>query len=232
MLKDYCKRLVICVCGLALFSLGSYFGVLAGSAGTNGWNTMALGLSNVTGMSFGTGVFVIGIAILIIDFLGKGKLGLGTLLNVLIIPMLSDFFLRVLTFIPDPPNVAVGIFYTLLGQMIIAFATVVYMSPGLGAGPRDTLMVILSKAFPKVPVGLIKFILEMFALVSGVLMGAAFGLGTVLVITLQASFFQFACYVCKFVPREVVNEDFADTWRKLRSLRSPSSGNGHVDHDQ
>ena len=55
MLKEYSQRLTICISGLVLYALGNFFGVLAGSAGTNGWSTMALGLSNTTGMSFGTG---------------------------------------------------------------------------------------------------------------------------------------------------------------------------------
>ncbi len=215
MLKEYAQRLTICILGLMLYALGNFFGVLAGSAGTNGWITMALGLSNITGISFGTGTLVISIVILIIDFIGKGKLGIGTFLNATLIAWLSDVFLRTLTFIPAPPNTAVGVFYTLLGQMIIAFATVVYMKTALGAGPRDTLMVICSKAFPKLPVGLVKFILEMIALGAGVLMGAPFGLGTVLVVALQASFFQFACFVTRFVPRDVKNEDLADTWRRI-----------------
>lgn len=215
MLKEYAQRLTICILGLMLYALGNFFGVLAGSAGTNGWITMALGLSNVTGISFGTGTLVISIVILIIDFIGKGKLGIGTFLNATLIAWLSDVFLKTLTFIPAPSNTAVGVFYTLLGQMIIAFATVVYMKTALGAGPRDTLMVICSKAFPKLPVGLVKFLLEVIALVSGVLMGAPLGIGTVLVMALQASFFQFACFVTKFVPREVENEDLLDTWRRI-----------------
>ena len=215
MFKEYFTRLTICISGLALFALGNFFGVLAGSAGTNGWNTMAIGLSNMTGLTFGTCVFAIGVAILVIDFLGKGKLGVGTFLNVFLISGLSDVFLRILTFIPAPPNLAVGVFYTLLGQMLIAFATVVYMRTGLGAGPRDTLMVIVSKALPRLPIGFVKFILEIAALILGVLMGAPFGIGTVLVIALQASFFQFACYVCKFVPHDVVNEDLVDTWKRI-----------------
>ena len=218
MITDYCRRIIICIAGLALYALGSYWGVIAGSAGTNGWNTMALGMSNITGISFGTSVFAIGIALLVIDFLGKGKLGLGTVLNVTLIPAISDFFLRTLTFIPDPPNLAVGVIYSLLGQLIIAFATVVYMSPGLGAGPRDTLMVITGRIYPRIPIGTYKFILEMIALGAGVLMGAAFGLGTVLSIALQASFFQFACWVCRFEPRQVVNEDLADTWKRIRQI--------------
>ena len=103
--------------------------------------------------------------------------------------------------------------------MMIAFATVIYMKTALGAGPRDTLMVICSKAFPRVPVGMVKFVLEMIALGVGVLFGAPFGLGTVLVVALQASFFQFACWVTKFVPREVKNEDLLDTWRRISGKR-------------
>ncbi len=219
MLKEYSQRLTICISGLVLYALGNFFGVLAGSAGTNGWSTMALGLSNTTGMSFGTGVFAISVGILVIDFLGKGKLGVGTFLNAFLIAWLSDAFLKVLSFIPAPPNQAVGVCYTLLGQMIIAFATVVYMRTGLGAGPRDTLMVIVSKKLPRIPVGAVKFGLEMMALLAGVIMGAPFGIGTVLVVALQASFFQFACHVTGFVPREVVNEDLLDTWRRVRSAR-------------
>ncbi len=219
MLKEYSQRLTICISGLVLYALGNFFGVLAGSAGTNGWSTMALGLSNTTGMSFGTGVFAISVGILVIDFLGKGKLGVGTFLNAFLIAWLSDAFLKVLSFIPAPPNQAVGVCYTLLGQMIIAFATVVYMRTGLGAGPRDTLMVIVSKKLPRIPVGAVKFGLEMMALLAGVIMGAPFGIGTVLVVALQASFFQFACHVTGFVPREVVNEDLLDTWRRVRGVR-------------
>ena len=216
MLKEYTKRLIICLIGLMLYALGLYFGVKAGSAGTNGWSTLALGITNMSTMSYGTATLVISVVILIIDFIGKGKLGIGTFMNAFLIAWMADMFIKFLTFIPDPPNQAVGVFYTLLGQMIIAFATVLYMSAALGAGPRDTLMVICSKAFPKVPVGAVKFALEIIALLAGVLMGAPFGIGTVLVVALQASFFQFACWVTKFVPRDVKNEDLVDTWRRIR----------------
>lgn len=212
--REYFKRFIICMAGLTLYALGTYFGVVAGAAGTNGWNTLALGLSNTTGMSFGRCVFAVSAAILIIDFLGKGKLGAGTFLNALFIPWMSDVFLEI-ALVPDPPDLFVGVIYTLAGQMIIAFATVIYMKPGLGAGPRDTLMVITGKIVPRVPIGVVKFILEIAALLAGVLMGAVFGIGTVLVIALQASFFQFACKVCRFEPRDVVNEDLADTWRRM-----------------
>jgi uncharacterized membrane protein YczE len=215
MAREYFRGITVCILGLALYALGTVFGVFAGEAGTNGWNTLAIGLSNITDMSFGTAVFAIGVVLLVIDFLGKGKLGLGTFMNVLLIPWMSDILIKTLTFIPEPQNMLTGVIYTLTGQMIIAFASVVYMRPGLGAGPRDTLMVVTGKLVPSVPIGAVKFGLEIAALIAGVVMGAAFGIGTVLVIALQASFFQFACRVCRFEPRDIVNEDLADTFRRV-----------------
>lgn len=215
--REYLKRFAVLLAGLALYALGTAFGVLAGSVGTNGWNTVAIGLSKTAGFSFGTAVFAVGVVILIIDYLFKGKLGIGTFTNVFFISSMSDVFLKCLSFLPEASNPALGVFYTLFGQLLIAFATVVYMSPGLGAGPRDTLMVIMGRSHPSIPVGVFKYILEMAALAAGVIMGAPFGIGTVLVIALQASMFQFACHVCRFEPRDVKNEDLADTWNRIKA---------------
>ena len=52
-------------------------------------------------------------------------------------------------------------------------------------------------------------------LIVGVLLGAPFGLGTVLVIVLQASIFQLACRVTNIEPRNIVHEDFAATFRRV-----------------
>lgn len=211
--KSYCKRTALCVLGLALYGLGNFFGVMAGSAGTNAWNTLALGISGSTGFSFGTATFAISLAIILIDLLGRGKLGLGTVLNVFLIPVFSDLFLRVLAFVPPASGAMAGALYTLLGQTIISFATIVYMTPALGCGPRDTLMVLVGRRFPKAPIGAAKFLIELAALAAGFLLGAPFGIGTVLVMALQASLFQLACRITAYEPRQIVHEDLLDTWK-------------------
>ena len=78
MFREYFKRLLICVTGLALFALGTFWGVKAGSAGTNAWNTLSLGISSSTGLSFGTATQMISAVIIAIDLLGRGKLGVGS----------------------------------------------------------------------------------------------------------------------------------------------------------
>lgn len=205
--------------GLMIYGLGNALGVLAGSAGTNAWGTLNIGLSNLSGISYGTASFLISLIIIVIDLIGRGKIGFGTILNIMIISVFSDGWIRLLRLFLSPGGAVTGILYSLLGQIIIAFASVIYMSPALGAGPRDTLMVLIGKKLPRAPIGAVKFGIEVLALTVGILMGAPFGAGTVLAMALQASFFQLACKICRFEPRSVNNEDVFDTVRRIRAAR-------------
>ena len=213
--KNYPKRLILCVTGLMLYGLGSFFGVIAGSAGTNAWSTLSLGLAGRLGVSYGTGNLIISILVLGVDLLCKGKLGLGSVMNALLIPVFSDFFINTFTFFPPAEGMALGVVYTLIGQVIVCFATIVYMLPALGCGPRDTLLVIIGRRFGRFPIGTVKFGMEILVLLLGVLMGAPFGLGTVLVMALQASIFQLVCRICRYEIRDVEHEDLIDTYRYL-----------------
>ena len=216
MAKEYLRRFAVMCIGLAFYGLANAFGVLAGSAGTNAWGTLNIGVSKLFGFSYGTASFLISLAIIVIDLIGRGKIGFGTLLNIFIISVFSDLWIGFLRLFMSPGSTVVGVIYSLLSQIIIAFSTVIYMSPALGAGPRDTLMVILGKKLPHVPIGAVKFGIEVIVLLVGVLLGAPFGLGTVLAMALQASFFQLACRICRFEPRSLKNEDILDTVRRIR----------------
>ena len=151
----------------------------------------------------------------VIDIIGRGKIGFGTLMNAVIISILADMMLNVFTFIPEAPNSIIGAIYTLCGQIVISFATILYMKPALGCGPRDTLMVIVGLKFPKLPIGTIKLGVEIAVLIVGIILGAPFGIGTVLVMTLQAFIFQVVCKICRYEPRDIVHENFADTYRRF-----------------
>ena len=137
MLKEYTKRFIYCGLSLMLYGFGSFLGVKAGAAGTNAWNTLSLGISEMTGVSFGTATLLISVVIVAIDFFGKGKLGFGTLLNALLIPLFSDLFLALFAFMPNASGAVAGALCTLAGQTIVSFATILYMLPALGSYRRS-----------------------------------------------------------------------------------------------
>ena len=118
MYKEYIRRFALCILGLVLYGLGNSIGVKAGVAGTNAWSTLSLGLAGITNISFGTATFLISLVIISIDLLGKGKLGFGTILNLLLIPVFSDLFLALFSFIPDATNPVLGAIVSLLGQVV------------------------------------------------------------------------------------------------------------------
>lgn len=214
MLREYTKRFTVCISGLALYGFGNLFCIKAGDVGTNAWNTLALGIADSTGFSFGTATFLVGFSILLLDLIGRGKLGFGTFLNALLIPVFSDFFLALGAWIPTCTNKALGVVITLGAQLVLSFATILYMKGRLGCGPRDTMMVIVGRKLPKIPIGVAKFIVESVALAVGILLGAPFGLGTLLIMVLQAGMFQLACTILRYEPRDIVHEDVADTLRR------------------
>ena len=216
MLKSYIRRTALCILGLALCSFSNVISVKAGVVGTNAWNTLALGISGASGISFGGASLLINGVVIAIDIIGRGKLGFGSVLNALLIPWFSDVFLVMFDFLPAAPNQVWGMAYTLFAQLWLSFAVIVYMKAALGCGPRDTLMVIIGKKMPRAPIGIAKLVLEMVVLIIGTVLGAPFGLGSVMVLLLQASMFQFACFVFRYEPRSVNHESFRDTIRYIR----------------
>lgn len=212
---EYTRRLIVCVIGLFVYAFGTCLGVKAGSVGTNAWSTLNMGFMNVFGMSLGTATLVTGIIIILIDLLGKGKLGFGTFLNWMLISLFCDVIMKLTEFLPAPGSIAGGLAYTLSGQIIVSFATILYMKAELGCGPRDTLMVIIGRLVPKVPIGAVKFCIELVVLGIGYLMKAPVGIGTLLVMLLQSGLFQLACKVCRFEPRDIHHEDIPETLKRI-----------------
>lgn len=217
MFKEYTKRLTICLLGLTVCGFSNLVSVKAGAAGTSSWTSLSIGISGISGISFGSATFLVSVSVIIIGLLGGGKLGVGTVLNAILVAAFSDMFLNLFSFIPEASNPFTGTLCTLTGQTLLSFGTILYMRAALGCGPRDTLMVILGRKLPKFPIGAVRFCLESVVLVVALLMGAPFGLGTVAVMLLQATIFQFACNICRYEPRSVQHEDLIDTAKKLFS---------------
>ena len=202
-----------------LYGLGVYFAIQA-DIGLAPWEAFNYGCSRALGMAFGDFVMLSGFAILALDVLLKEKIGIGTVLNILVIGKVVDL-LQYVHFIPKASNTFTGIAVLLIGQFFICFATYLYISAGLGGGPRDSLMVALGKRLPKVPIGAVRGLLEGMVLFIGWSLGAKVGLGTVIAVASIGLIMQFTFKVMRFQVREVRHESIADT---LLSLRRPQPG--------
>lgn len=146
--------------------------------GLSPWDVLHQGISLKLGITMGKVSIGVGIIIILIDaFMGEG-IGFATLGNVLLIGTFLDIF-EGLNIIPYANNLFAGIIMMIIGIILAAIATVLYLKPALGSGPRDGLMLAINKRSSKA-VGTIRTIIELTALTIGWILGGSVGIGTII----------------------------------------------------
>lgn len=183
-------RLLIFTVGMVLYSLGISLTVRS-NIGFSPWDILHQGIANHTGLSFGMVSMGVGIIILIINGLNHERVGVGTVANVLLIGVLLDL---ILPLIPVNHGYLTGIPMMLLGLATIGFATVFYLSTGLGAGPRDGLMLVLTRVTGR-DIALVRNAIEVCVTLLGFLLGGPVGLGTILTALTMGHFVKLAAHV-------------------------------------
>ena len=148
--------------------------------GLSPWDVLNQGLAKHTFLTFGTANIVIGVLVLCLAWSLGGVPGIGTVANALLV----GTFIQLLTSIgsiADLSQDGLGTRIPLLvaGILLIGPATAFYIGADLGAGPRDTLMLVGARR-TRFRLGIVRGTLELAALVVGVVLGGTFGAGTVL----------------------------------------------------
>jgi uncharacterized membrane protein YczE len=160
--------------GLCCYGLSMALMVRA-RLGLDPWDTFHQGISRHSGASFGTVVILTGAAVLLSWIPLRQRPGLGTVSNVILIGVSVDGFLAVL---PAPSLVAVRAAFMLTGVVLCGVATGMYISVGMGPGPRDGLMTGIA-ARTGWSIRLTRTALELCVLLVGWLLGGTVGVGTV-----------------------------------------------------
>ncbi|MBK5254184.1 MAG: hypothetical protein JJE03_06990 [Peptostreptococcaceae bacterium] len=215
-MMNYLKKLSRLILGLFLFAFGSYLSIQA-NVGLAPWDAFSMGFSMISGISFGNIVVLAGFVILGFDLLLKEKVGIGTLINIILIGKFVDM-LQWIDVFPMITNFGVGIVMLILGQFSIAFGSYLYIGAALGCGPRDALMVALGKRLDTLPIGLIRGIIEGSALLIGWVLGAKVGIGTVIAMFGISIIIQFVFKILKFDVKSVKHEDVAQTTKEFLTI--------------
>ncbi len=163
--------------GLMLYAVGIVLTIQA-NLGLSPWDALHSGLSQTFGISFGQISILVGIAVVAVTYQFHEAIGVGTILNTVLIGLFIDYIFHI-DLIKTPSNFFLGVLMIFAGMFMIAFASYFYIGSRYGAGPRDGLMVALTRVTGK-PVGLIRGSIELTVLFLGYLLGAKIGIGTVL----------------------------------------------------
>jgi uncharacterized membrane protein YczE len=139
------------------------------------WDVFHQGASDHLGLSIGVMIEFVGVLLLLLWIPLRQRFGIGTVLNALEIGLVVDLVLPHL----GAPRPLGGRWALLLGGIvIIAVGSGLYIGSGLGAGPRDGLMVGLNERFGW-SIQRSRTSVELMALAAGVALGGSIGIGTV-----------------------------------------------------
>ncbi len=138
----------------------------------------------------------IGVAVIVVlmDIILREPLGWGTIANTIFIGIWVDV-LR--PYVPSVPGLfLLQIAYLLLGTLVMGFATAIYVGVDAGAGPRDSLMLALSR-LGKVSLRVARTCIEVTVVVAGWLLGGPAWVGTLVAAIAIGPAVQFAFRVLR-----------------------------------
>jgi uncharacterized membrane protein YczE len=194
------KPIVKLLIGLYLVGLGLAMMIHTG-LGVPPWDVLSQGLQVQTGWSFGTCAVVISGIVLIIWIPIKQQPGIGTLINAVLIGPFADLSKP---FMPELDGWLANLIWLLLGLISVALGGGLYISANLGAGPRDGLMVGLTRVSGR-PFWLVRTIGEGLVLLTGWLLGGTVGVGTAIFAISIGTLMQYTMKMFGFDPKSDSN---------------------------
>jgi uncharacterized membrane protein YczE len=168
-------RVLILAASLFLFGIGESL-LVQSRLGNSPWIVLSEGISRRTGINLGWSTWVISCVVLLLWIPLREKPGFGTFLNFLIIPAALQIGVDSL---PKQDRFLPGLAFAVAGILAIGIASALYISTGLGPGPRDGWMMGIHRR-SGVRVGRVRLAIETVVLTAGFLLGGRVGLGTAL----------------------------------------------------
>ena len=167
------RRTTLLLCGLALYGLSLTLLVRA-ELGLDPWDVFHQGLADTIGLSLGTTIVITSFAVLALWIPLRERPGIGTVANAVLVGLGVEVFTAL---IPEIDDLWLRWVLLALGIVGNGVATGMYIGAGLGPGPRDGLMTGLARR--RGSIRAVRTSIEVTVLVTGVLLGGTFGVGTV-----------------------------------------------------
>jgi uncharacterized protein len=159
--------------GLVLLGLGEGL-LVCSTLGASPWTVLAQGLSRHLGLSIGTTTLLISWVVLLAWWPMGERPGMGTILNMIVAAAVLDL---TVAYVTHPHTLWLRVVLVLIAVQCIALGTSLYLTTGLGPGPRDGLMTGLHLRL-NISVVVVRLSIELVVLLVGWLLGGLVGVGT------------------------------------------------------
>ena len=176
--RELARRLPLLVAGLFLLGAGIAVSLRA-ELGVAPWDVFHQGIAKHTPLSFGTANLVVSAFVVALAWRLGARIGVGTVVNALgvgTVIVLLTLAGPVKGLAHDPLGVRIALLVA--GLTLMGIGSGLYLGAALGAGPRDSLMVV-GAARTRFRIGLVRATIELAALLAGLALGGTAGIGTV-----------------------------------------------------
>lgn len=165
------------ISGLAFFAFGIVL-LLESRLGLSPWDVLSQGIAKHSPLSFGNANIASALVVLVLAWRLGARIGPGTVANAILIGLFLDVFLR-LDAVRRLGEQSLGVRAgeLVVGIAMIGAATALYIGAALGAGPRDSLMLVVSGR-TGARVGVVRTAIESAVTVVGFVLGGKVGIGT------------------------------------------------------
>jgi len=220
-MKNILFKISKLIIGFFLFALGIVMTINA-NLGVSPWDVFHQGLSLSINITLGQANIFVGFIIVLLDIYLGQNIGWASLLNMILIGVFIDI-LMLNNLVPAFNSFLPNFIMLILGVLIQGYGCWIYLTACMGAGPRDGLMVVLTKKTGK-SVRFIKSIIEVGAVSVGFVLGGKLGVGTLIMALLGGQIFQFAFKTVRFdvksVEHRFIKDDFIYIKEKFNLVKT------------
>lgn len=171
--------------GLIILGMGISMTMQVKDFGIGPWDVFHYGLFLQLGLTVGTWSIIAGLFIVVVSsVLQKRWPQIGTILNMVFIGVFIDFFNWLL---PEPHMLWMQLLVFVSGIFVTALGIGIYVAPEIGAGPRDSLMLLITEKTGW-KVSNVRNGIEIIIAVFGFLLGGPVGAGTVFIALFLGTF--------------------------------------------
>ena len=193
--KKRLYKIIKIIFGLFIFAIGVVMTINA-NLGLSPWDVFHEGLSKTVAITMGMAIIFSGFVVVLIDIAFGQNIGWATLTDMVLTGTSVDI-LMLNNIIPTFIDVVPRFIMLLLGLLIEGIGVWIYLSVGLGAGPKDGLMVALTKKTGK-SVRVVKSFIEVSATTTGYILGGTIGIGTLIMAVMGGQIWQIVFNILNF----------------------------------
>lgn len=174
--------------GMTVMSLGISMTIKGQKLGISPWDVLHIGLYQNIGLTIGSWSIIMGFLIITsTSIVLKQWPKIGTWINMFFIGTFIDLFNWLL---PEITSLVGQVIIFVMGVVVITYGVGIYISSNIGAGPRDSLMLVFVEKFG-ITINKARTIIEVTVAALGWMLGGPIGFGTVLIALVSGRLIQF-----------------------------------------